>query len=70
MLDGDAFNELLNEQIEYRRYVLLRATQRRTHFMKILDEVRHYLELEQKFTSMPGDRQLLNPFETRMVHPV
>ena len=40
--------DLCNDYPDYRRYLVLRATTRRTHFLKVFQEIKHTKELIKK----------------------
>ena len=44
-LPADVFLELCNDYPDFRRFLVLRATMRRTHFLKVFQELRHTKEL-------------------------
>lgn len=48
-LSNDTLAELLNDQPSFRRFILLRAVRRRSHFLKILDDVQQFTELQHKY---------------------
>lgn len=47
-LKGDKLIDLCNEYPSYGRYLVLRATQRRAYFIKVLNEIENEVELQMK----------------------
>ena len=44
-MPAETFLDLCNDYPDYRRFLLLRATMRRTHFLKVFQELKHTKEL-------------------------
>ena len=47
-LKAESLVELASEDLTFRRFLILRATQRRAHFQKVFEETRHYNEINRK----------------------
>jgi len=71
-IDGERLKDLLDDNIAFRRFVLLRATQRRSHFLKILEECRQLHELNRKYNllgdNLDAETVYFNTYMRRQVH--
>lgn len=57
--------EVANENQEFRRFLVIRATQRRAHFQKVFEETCHYNEIRRKMQNQKLAHQRLQQQQLR-----
>ena len=62
-LEGHKLVALCSEYPKYRKFLVMRAAQRRNYFRKVLDEIQHRLELDQKMQRLQNPANLDNSRE-------